>query len=292
MLPPEFLVVGHVVQDLLSDASGGDDWRPGGAATYCSLLAQRLGLRTALLTAAAPDLPLEDLLPGVEVVRAPSDVSTQIRNVYTERGRVQYIPQRAAGIDAAALPDAWREAEIVLLGPMVAEIDPAIVSSFSRALIGVSAQGYLRDIAADGRVRPLSPERWRAGPLLQPSHVLTVSDEDLDPAEARRWLNDWSDRVRIVAFTRGERGAEVCHHGVWRHIDAFPAASLDPTGAGDIFAAAFLVRYRETGDTWEAARFASCAASFIVEGAGQDATPDRPMIDARLAEHPEIVAAD
>jgi sugar/nucleoside kinase (ribokinase family) len=291
-MPPELLVVGHVVQDLPSGEGDGEGWRPGGAAVYCSLLAQRLGLRTAVLTAAAPDLPVEEILPGIEVVRVPSPASTQIRNVYTDEGRVQYIPQRAEPIDAAALPEAWRDAEIVLLGPVVNEVDPAIVAAFRGALIGVAAQGYLRDIGPDGRVRPLSPERWQAAPLLQPSHVLTVSDEDLDPGEARRWLNEWSDRVRIVAFTRGERGAEVCHHGVWRHIDAFPAASLDPTGAGDIFATAFLVRYRETGDPWEAARFASCAASFIVEGAGQKATPDRAMIEARLARHPEIVAAD
>lgn len=289
-MPPELLVVGHFVQDLLSDEPEADDWRFGGAASYCSLLAQRLGLRTAVLTAVAPDLPVEQSFPGIEIARAPSQTTTRIRNVYTDRGRVQYIRERAADIDAVSLPDDWRGAGIVVFGPMVGEIDPALVAAFPRALVCVSAQGYLRDIGSDGRVCPLSPERWDSAALLQPSHVLTLSDEDLDPREARRWLAEWSDRVRIVCFTRGEAGAEVCHHGVWRHIDSFPARIVDPTGAGDVFATAFLVRYRESGDPWEAARFASCASSFIIEGAAQENTPDRAMIEARLREHPEIVA--
>ena len=96
--------------------------------------------------------------------------------------------------------------------------------------------------------------------------------------------------MEALAFTRAERGAELCHRGVWRRIDAFPAAAVDPTGAGDVFAAAFLIRYRETGDPWEATRFAACAASFIVESEGLANTPDRMMIEERLRAHPEIVA--
>lgn len=286
--PPEFLVVGHVVRDLAPEDSDAA-WRYGGAASYASKLAKRLGLRTAILTAAA-DLPLENEFSGIEIARAPSERTTLIRNTYTEEGRVQYIPERAADIFAAALPDDWRGAGIVLLGPMVGEIDPALATCFPEALVGIAAQGWLRDIAADGRVRPLPPERWQGDEFLERAQALFVSDEDLAQGEARPVLDGWARRVAIVAYTRGGGGAEVCHRGQWRHIDAFPAEALDVTGAGDAFAAAFLVRYQETGDVWEAARFATCAASFIVEGAGQENTPDRALIESRLREHPGIVA--
>jgi sugar/nucleoside kinase (ribokinase family) len=290
---PEFLVVGHVVQDLTGDeGQGGTGSRLGGTACYAASLAERLGLRTGILTAAATDLPLDETLPSADVVRAPSADSTQMRNVYTAEGRVQYVPRRASRIDARRLPDAWRDAEIVLLGPVADEVDEALASCFPQALIGVSAQGWLRDIGADGMVRPLSPEAWRADAILKPAHVLVVSDEDLPPSGTRAVLERWSRRVDVLAYTRAERGAEVCHEGVWRHIDAFPAEAVDPTGAGDVFAAAFLIRYRDTDDAWEATRFASCAASFVIESEGLANIPDQAMIEARLREHPEIVAVE
>ena len=65
---------------------------------------------------------------------------------------------------------------------------------------------------------------------------------------------------------------------------------VELTGAGDVFAAAFLVRLHETGDPWQATRFAACAASFIVEGEAFDAAPSRARIDKRLAANPGIVA--
>jgi sugar/nucleoside kinase (ribokinase family) len=139
-------------------------------------------------------------------------------------------------------------------------------------------------------VRPLPPQRWQAETVLRPAHVLFVSDEDLPPPSAEPVLMSWSQQVEVLAYTRAERGADICHNGAWRHIDAFPAEAVDPTGSGDVFAAAFLIRYRETGDPWEAARFATGAASLIVESEGLANTPDRSMIEARLRAHPEIVA--
>lgn len=289
-MPPQFLVIGHIVQDLAPDERAAvPTWRLGGTASYAALLAIRLGLETAVLTAAAADLALEEALPGAEIVRIPSPRSTQIRNLYTAAGRVQYVPQRAATIERRSLPEDWRRAEIVLLGPVTSEVDEALAACFPGALLGVSAQGWLRDIAPDGRVRPRPPQRWRAESVLRPARVLFVSDEDLSPS-AEGSLARWSREVEVLSFTRGERGAEVCHRGAWRHIDAFPADVVDPTGAGDIFAAAFLIRYRETGDPWEAARFAASAAAFIVECEGPTNIPDRTMIEARLRAHPEIVA--
>ncbi len=291
MTAPEFLVIGHVVQDIAPDAVDRvAAWRLGGTASYAALLAQRLGLRTAVLTATAPDLPLEETLPGTEIVRVPSARSTQFHNVYTARGRIQRVPQRASLIDSTSLPEDWRGAKIVLLGPVAGEVDKALAGRFPQALIGVSAQGWLREIGPDDRVRPLPADRWQAEALLRPPHVLFVSDEDLPPPGAPPVLDDWRARVDTLAYTRADRGAEVHHSGVWRHIGCFPANVVDPTGAGDVFATGLLVRYRETGDPWEAARFAVCAASFIVEAEGPANIPDREMIEARLREHPDIVA--
>ena len=290
-MPPQFLVVGHVAQDLTPDeGASGPAWRLGGTVSYASLLATRLGLQTAVLTAAGADLALEEALPGADVVCVRSPRSTQFRNLYTAEGRVQYIPQRASAIRPGSLPEDWRKAEIVLLGPVAGEVDDALGACFPEALVGVSAQGWLREIGPDNRVRPLPPERWREENVLRPAHVLFVSDEDFPRSAAEAVLTQWSRQVEVLAYTRAERGAEICHGGTWRHIDAVPAEAVEPTGAGDVFAVAFLIRYREVKDPWEAARFAAAAASFVVEAEGLASMPDRSMIEERLRVHPDIIA--
>jgi sugar/nucleoside kinase (ribokinase family) len=235
-------------------------------------------------------MEVQTLLQGIEVINAPSPDSTQMRNVYAGGRRRQEMPQRAAMIGAEHLPEAWKHASMVLLGPVAGELDDSLAASFGNSIVGAGAQGWLRETGADRRVRPRMPEAWNAEPVLRHARVLFVSDEDLPEGRAQAALGHWSSMVETVAFTRGDRGADVCHRGAWRHIDAFPATPVERTGAGDVFAAAFLIGLQERGDVWEATRFANCAASFVVEGDGVTAVPDRAMIGERLKNHPEIVA--
>jgi sugar/nucleoside kinase (ribokinase family) len=278
---PDFLVVGHVVRDLVSEDG---DWRLGGAVSYASLLARNLGLRTAALTSCADDVPLAEMLPGIEFHVVPSEQSTQFRNVYTDGVRTQWVPGRARVLTADDLPDAWRESKIVLLGPVAGEIDESLAGAFSeQSIVGIGAQGWLREIGPDGRVRPIAPGDWQAAGLLERATALFLSDEDLPLEDAPSALAEWSALVDVVAFTRGYGGADVCYRGEWRRFDAFAADPVDLTGAGDTFATGFLARYAETGDPWEATRFGSAAASLVIEGVGVEGVPWREAIEGRLA---------
>jgi sugar/nucleoside kinase (ribokinase family) len=281
-IAPDFLVIGHVVQDLTSEEG---DWRLGGAVSYASLLARNLGLRTAALTSCAADVALGELLPGIEFHVVPSGRTTQMRNVYDAGGRrEQWVPQRASTLTADDLPESWREARIVLLGPVAGEIDESLATAFGeRSLIGIGAQGWLREIGPDTRVRPVLPGDWREGAILDAADALFLSDEDLPLEDAPGALAEWSAHVDVLAFTRGYGGADVCYRGEWRRFDAFAANPVDLTGAGDTFAAGFLARYAETGDPWEATRFGSCAASLVIEGVGVAGAPSREAIEGRLA---------
>lgn len=281
---PDFLVVGHVVQDLVADEAGGETWRLGGAASYASLLARNLGLRTAVLTSCAADLPLEKLLPGIEIRVVPSERTTQMRNVYPEGGRrEQWVPQRAETLTAEHLPEEWRDARIVLLGPVAGEIEVSLAEAFSpETLIGAGAQGWLREVGADSRVQPVPPPDWNAEPVLRHVKALFLSDEDLLLEDAPVALAEWSEFVDVLAFTRGYGGADIFYDGEWRRFDAYPADPVDLTGAGDTFAAGFLVRYAATRTPWEATRYGACAASLVIEGVGVDGVPTKEAIKERL----------
>jgi len=275
---PDFLVIGHLAKDL-----GPDGWRPGGTVTFASLLAQRVGLSVGVVTRAGPDVDCRALLPQAQVICSPSDTTICFDNRYINGRRRQWVSAGAPTISAADVPLAWRAARIVLLGPVWPEMSPELSELFPDSLVGVSAQGWLRRRDAQGQLRR---QRWRGAPFWRGAQTLFVSEEDL--GQQHEDLHRWTCDVPIVAFTKGWRGARLFVGGRWRRLPPFPEKEVDPTGAGDIFAAAFLVRLWETGDIGEAARFGGAAASLSVAAPGAEGVPTRDQIEERLARYPEI----
>ena len=289
MPPPDFLVIGHLVQDKVA---GG--YRLGGTAAYASLTAHRLGLRTAILTRVAADLDLSSLPPDIEVHRLPSPQTTVFENIYSGGHRTQCVWARAEPIAATDVTPELRAARVVFLGPVVAEVEEEVARCFPRSLVAISAQGWLRTVAADGRVGQLSPRQWQpsaSGGLLRHSQALFVSQEDLPPAETEETLARWAAQVPILLFTLGYRGARLSWNNRWQQVPAFPAREVDPTGAGDIFAAAFLARYLETDDVAQASLFAAAAAAVSVEAVGTAGVPSRAQIEERLRRRSEITGS-
>ena len=278
MTTPDFVVVGHVVRDLMPAGS-----RLGGTAIFAAAQAQRLGLDCGIVTRIGPDTSIADTLPGVAMAGRPADVTTSFENCYEGSHRRQRVPMQAPVIEAEDVPADWREASITLIGPVCGEIQGVDAGLFPDSLTAVAAQGWLRRLDSDGIVQKQS---WTGAPFWTGCRMLFVSDEDLENVEDQ--LAGWADDLPIVVLTKERRGARVHENGRWREIEAFPAREVEPTGAGDVFAAAFLVRYSETNDAAESARFASAAAACSVEGRGIAEVADRARIERRMARHPEV----
>ncbi len=279
MSSPEFVVIGHVVLDAQDEG-----WRLGGTAAFAAVQAQRLGVSVGVVTRAGSDVKREALLPGVQVAGRPSTGTTRFENVYERGQRRQRVLEQADPVTEEDVPEDWRRAPVMLVGPVCGEVPAELSGSLEGGVTGVSAQGWLRRVDRERRVRRRA---WTGAPFWSKCEVLFVSDEDL----GRRWdqLGRWEAEVRVVVVTRARRGVQVYEGGRWRSSAAFPAREVDPTGAGDIFAGAFLVRYRETGDLGEATRFASAASACGVEEAGVKGVATRKEIERRMAAHPEIV---
>jgi 1D-myo-inositol 3-kinase len=270
--PPDYLVIGHVTRDLMPDGS----YRPGGTATYAGLAAHRLGLRVGVVTSAAPlDATIE---AGIAVEVRPAPQTTTFENLYPGGARRQFCRAVAARLTLDDVPVPWRHARIVHLGPVAQEVDPQLVFAFGGALIGVTPQGWLRRWGADGRVQRAD---WpQAREVLSRAGAVFVSADDL--WGDRALLRDWVRWAPLLVLTVGKEGAIVYHSGRQRRFPAYVVSEVDPTGAGDVFAAAYLVRLSETGDPYEAAQYANCAASFVVEGVGATCIPTRDEVERRL----------
>jgi sugar/nucleoside kinase (ribokinase family) len=273
MSAPEFVAIGHVTLDRF-----GDEIRPGGAALYAAITADRLGLSTGILTSHGADFPLELVPPRIEVVSVTAPATTMFEIEHAAGDRTLRVTSVAGPLGETDVPDDWRDAGLVLLAPVMNEVDPRMAAAFSDASVAAEAQGWLRGLGPEGAVRSV---RWEAAPqVLRTLQALFLSASDVRGQEPA--LTGWVQRVPIAVVTAGRRGALLYVNGDRYEVRPRRAIETDPTGAGDVFAATFLARYRRDGDPWEAAEAATCAASLSVEGVGWSAVADAAGLEAAL----------
>jgi sugar/nucleoside kinase (ribokinase family) len=244
---------------------------------YAGLLAHRLGLRVALLTSYGPDFPFEVLPAGIEVVAVPAAETTRFALAYETGGRVLTLRARAAGLASHHLPERLARAGLAYLAPVADEVAPALARSFAEAAIGVGAQGWCRRWDGEGRVEIRAWPDPR--PVLSRAQALFLSSDDIAGWESRAL--ELYQEVPLGALTFAERGAILFVNGERETVPATPAVEVDPTGAGDVFAAAFLIRYNATGDPQEAAAFAALAGALTVEAPGVAGVPTAAEMAAR-----------
>lgn len=265
----EYLAIGHVARDVVP---GG--YKPGGTAVYATRLAQALGLTTAVVTSTRPDYDLSHILPHTLLHSVPAQADTIFDNVYEGDQRTQTVQSVAEAIRPADIPAEWRTAEIVHLGPIANEIDPAIIELFDRdqQIIGLTPQGWMRHWDEHGRVyaQPIPA----AQTLLRRATIVVISEEDLLDNEM---LTHYRAGADILVMTQSAAGCRVFtkeHDG--QQITAVRQTPVDPTGAGDIFAAALFIRYAQNdGNILEAATYANQIAAHSVTQTSLDAKVDQ-----------------
>jgi len=258
-----YVAIGHVCQDVVAEGRV-----LGGTATYSALTAHALGWDVAVVTRAHPELDLS-LLRDVDCVRLPDDVTTTFENVYSSTGRVQILHAAAGPIRSADVPLRFYRADVVHLAPIANEVDPELAGMFDGALVGVTPQGWMRQWDASGRV---SPRAWSDAETVLgriDAVVLSVADAGGD------WtlIGRWAAIARVLVATQGCDGCTVYTRGKPVHVPASSVIEVDPTGAGDIFAAAFFARLRQSGDPLAAAQFANCIAARSVTRRGLAGIP-------------------
>ncbi len=275
---PTFLAIGHVTRDLLPHKT----FLLGGTGAFAALTADRLGLTSSLVTCADETLltELSTQLPNVGLAVRTVSTTTTFENSYTDGFRVQYLRARAPDLELGDIPQKWLAAPITLLGPLAQEIPLSLIRALPHpgtSLLAATPQGWLRRWDTDGRIWPTP---WTAAEEILPLlDVLILSHDDLLPfawgqrTEADALLSRWSKHVPLLVATDGYRGATLFERGIRTHFPAYPTHEVDPTGAGDVFATAFLASLFQQRDPQVAMNFANCAASLSIEQPGMLGIP-------------------
>jgi sugar/nucleoside kinase (ribokinase family) len=278
---PLYLLVGTVTKDLHADLT----FNIGGTVTYASVIARNLGWRPAVVTSAGPDFTPPAYLADIDWHIQPAADTTTFRNVYDAAGhRHQTIGPVANTINCNHhVADLCREAAVVHLCPLAQDLEPSVVAETKNSILVATPQGWMRRWDEAGRV---SRGDWEGAEVVLPclqSAVISIEDVDGD------WLiaEKWAAQTPTLIVTLGDAGCVIFHNGERLSVPPRPSHPIDPTGAGDVFAAAFFVRFQETGQLWASARFANVAASMAIERIGPEGAPLRHEIEDYLAEHPQ-----
>ena len=266
-----YVLAGTFTKDVLPE--GG--YTLGGTVFYSGVQARRLGADVTVISTAEADIDLSAVEAGTVIHLQASPESTTFENIYDEGGnRVQNLRAKASPLNPATAPKLHAPADILHLGPLIDEVPIDYYTAYPQAKLGITPQGWMRRIDADGRVHP---RIWdEADQLLPDAWAVVFSEEDVgyDEDEIRRLAN----LCPVTVCTRNISAATLFVNGQRTEVPVHPSKIVDPTGAGDVFAAAFFVWLHESDDPYKAVQFAHIAAGASIEGLGVQTVPTRQQV--------------
>jgi sugar/nucleoside kinase (ribokinase family) len=230
-------VVGNLSLDLVDDGPP----RVGGPPYYASRALTALAVPATVRVKCEPaDRPaFEPAFRDVRVEWLPG--SSTAAYAFSYDGDARRMEVRALG-------DRWRADEVEGLESEWVHVGALFRGEFPAETLGALHESGAR-ISFDGQglVRPA-----REGPLrLEPEPDLSclrhVSVLKLSEEEARALVGSIEERalsalgVPEVVVTFGSRGSVVVARRTLVHVPTEPVGGIDPTGAGDAFAAAYVV---------------------------------------------------
>ena len=280
---PDYVVIGHICADIMPDGSS----VLGGTALYSALAAAGLGKRVGVLTRGRFGVTIDTLtIPSLaehadklSIIVQDAEWPTCFVNEYDSAGRrTQHLPRWAGPIDLRGLPAHWRNARIIHLGPIAQEIDVRQTGALTPGFLGVTPQGWMRDWPR-GTGGPVKPLHLRLpGELMSRIDSIVVNDEEFV------YSRDSVERIGRTGYgimTLGVQGARMWYQGHRGPIDApaYNVKIVDPTGAGDVFAASFFCEVTNPRSTPEdALAFANAAAGLSLDAVGATGIRPRKLV--------------
>ncbi len=247
-LPPDVLVVGEALVDVVHRADGSVDERPGGGPANVALSLARLDRGARLLTSLGADERGAAVRSWLEASGVVVDARPLVERTSTATARIgadgsaEYEFSISWALDAggAAADLALHVGSISsVLGPGADEVSRLVDSHRGRCLLTYdpNIRPSLVDDPADTRSRVMS--------LIGRVDVVKASDEDvrwLHPGEsleavARDWL---TLGPRLVVITAGAHGALASTPHFKVAVPAALVEVVDTVGAGDTFMGALI----------------------------------------------------
>jgi sugar/nucleoside kinase (ribokinase family) len=253
----------------------------GGAATYTSFSAKRLGVSTTVISKVGENFPEAYIcwlkqegidLSGVTKVIDEQTTCFELRYNLDLSERSLILKSKAPPINTANLPDNLK-AKIIHVAPIANEVSYDVIECLKEfsGVLSLDPQGLLRSFDAAGNVTIAASLNKQVLSLIDiyKSSIdeIRVLTGKSDLKHAIKCIHDFG--VDVIIVTMGAKGAVISVEGALHNIAICPSRVIvDPTGAGDVFIGAFLTEYlREKEPVW-CASVGAAAASLVIEGIG------------------------
>lgn len=282
------VVIGHTTVDVNIFPHGIIENVLGGSPTYAGFMLTKLGREVGLVSKIGQDFP-EHFPPlfskfglNTEGILATRGKTTRFENTYTEEGeREQVCKEVLDPIKPEDIPQAYLNARSFYISPVVDEVPSETISKVSRGegIVMFDPQGLFRSIGDSGEIELKRPDNFEA--YLTDVDIVKVGKDEFQALEAseEEVLEELAGMgPEISILTLGEDGCMVLHDGDISEVGSIDVRAEDLTGAGDVFGAAFLSNYLDSGHPLEAARFATSAAGLKIEYKGPTGFPTQDEI--------------
>ena len=239
----ELVVLGHVSIDTIVFPDGRKIEMPGGAAAAVATSAALAGARVGLVTKVGEDFPrewLERLARYVDVkgVQILPGRTIHIWVIYREDGSVESPVEMgvAERMGETPIPEDYLKAELFHIAPIPPEEQLKVMEKLEGRRVSLDFNPtYYEDYRRNpDLLRKLVSRSYAVFPNEREAELITGLK---DARKAAEELYSWG--AELVVITRGERGVLI-YDGDFHEFPALPVKVVDPTGAGDAFAGAFL----------------------------------------------------
>ena len=252
----------------------------GGCSVYSSIVAGKLGTKTAIVTKKGADMderfldPLYQVKVDTQGLKTEGPYTTTIQLVYDKSGEKELIYlKKAPQILFQDIPCKYFNASMFYICPINYDVPVETVETIHKAGIDIAV-----DLGGYGGVHcaknfNMDPDIVKK--IVSYSHIVKASDEDcrrlfgIDRGEEEKiakLLIEWGAAVGII--TCGDRGAIVLTKDDVFKVPGFPGKIVDHTGGGDSFVAGFLVEYLRSRNVQKSLMFASATAVLVIGKTG------------------------
>jgi len=250
---------------------------PGGSALFVSGAATYLGARVGIIGNVGEDYPSSVLSwlkhhgLNLRLLKTTKGPSTRFRIGYFHGSRRLWLLQSGQPVEST-----WRAGRVdgLHLGPVFNEVSESLARSLRKKcrFMSLDIQGLVRKVDRLGEVQVL---RRNLGTVLRLCDLVKASIEEAKVQTSSRDLRHVADRFlamgpKYAIMTLGAKGSLLgIRDNRKLFIPAFPDGRIkDPTGAGDVYAGAWLSSYLWTKDPVWAASVGSAFGSLASERTG------------------------
>ncbi len=293
MLDVKAVIVGHFsIDENIGPRSRISDVL-GGAPVYSGSTFSKLGLKAGICSCVGEDQYeraigfCKSLGIDYRGLHVCGRKTLRFQNVYDEEGnRFQRCYNVLRKLSPKDIPEDYLGCGAYYISPIMNEITLNFLKSirFEGNIIMLDPQGIMRSVGEDGKVSVVF-EKEHLLKFFEKVDIVKIGYDEvkaigLNEKELIKLVMDTGAKIGII--TRGKDPVIVSYEKGVFEVETIDVNVEDPTGAGDVFGAAFLTEYMRSKNVKRAIKFANIAAGLKIRYRGPEGFPTQEDIEKLL----------